>query len=66
MEETQVVQIKDVAFDEYFKRKATAKKVYVRGAYDRASKRYSCYETNDVNKEIFLKGETEVHTGFTY
>ena len=35
----EVHKIKDIAFDEYFKRKATAKKVYVRGAYDRASKR---------------------------
>ena len=62
----EVHKIKDIAFDEYFKRKATAKKVYIRGAYDRPSKTYSCYEANDINKEIFLKGETEVHTGFTY
>ena len=48
--------IKDVRLDEYFKRSKDAKKVYVRGAYDRSEKDYSCYEFEDINKEIFLRG----------
>ena len=58
--------IKDVRLDEYFKRSKDAKKVYVRGAYDRSEKDYSCYEFEDINKVIFLKGDKKVWIGFTF
>jgi hypothetical protein len=40
--------------------------VYIRGDYDRASKRYSLQDTEDMNREIFLAGKTQVVIGFTY
>ena len=44
----------------------TDMQVWIRGDYDRSSKRYSCYCWGDVNKEQFLKGDKEVYTEFTF
>lgn len=40
--------------------------VYVRGAYDRASKSYCCYKFSDVNSERCFKGTKTVYIGFTF
>ena len=60
------MQLKDVKRGEFFKRKASSSIVYVRGEYERSSKKYSCYKFDDVNSKIFLKGSTEVYTDFTF
>ena len=51
---------------EYVKRQADAKAVYVRGSYDRATKRFSLKDTNDINREIFVKRGVILHVGFEY
>ncbi len=39
---------------------------YVRGDFDRSSKRYSLTDFNDVNREVFVKKGTLLFVGFTY
>lgn len=51
---------------EYFKRTADAKRVWVRGEYNRSSKRYECHAADDVNQFIELAGNRVVFIGFTY
>lgn len=41
-------------------------KVYIKGEYDKASKTYSLIEYNDINHEIFRKGNTKVLAGFIF
>lgn len=51
---------------EYFKRKPESHKVYTRDEYDRTMKRYSCGDTDDISREIWLKKDTVVWIGFSY
>lgn len=51
---------------EYVKRTPDAAKVYVRGDYDRATKRYSLRDASDINREVWVKRGTELFHGFTY
>ena len=56
----------NVAKGEYVKRTLTAKPVYVRGAYDRATNSYSLIDCEDSSREIFVKSNKRVFVGFTY
>jgi hypothetical protein len=58
--------IKTVKQGEYIKRKADAKTVYIKGAYDRSTKTYECTDTEDINKQIYIKADKPVFIGFTY
>jgi hypothetical protein len=58
--------IKAVKQGEYIKRKADAKAVYIKGAYDRATKSFECTDTDDINKQIYIKADKPVFIGFTY
>lgn len=60
------MKIKDLKVGDYFKRKETAKAVYVVGEYDKSSKSYACHKFDDVNSEIHIKGDKEVFTEFTF
>ena len=62
------IKLKDTVKGEFIKRSETASKVYVRGEYVRGTgyNKFSCEDTEDINREIFLKGETIVFIGFTY
>lgn len=60
------VKLASLKQGEYFLRKPDAKKVYIRGEYNRGDKRYECYEFEDVNHFIYLKGEVEVYTEFEF
>jgi hypothetical protein len=51
---------------DFVKRKPDSKKVYQKGDYDRATKRYSLVDVEDMNREIFVKAGTQVYIGFTY
>jgi hypothetical protein len=62
----QTTTLKQTPQGEYVKRTATAKTVYIRGAYDAGTKRYSLIDAEDMNREIFLKGNTPVYVGFEY
>jgi hypothetical protein len=62
----QQVTIKAVKQGEYIKRKADAKTVYIKGTYDRSTKTYECTDTDDINKQIYIKADKPVFIGFTY
>ena len=58
--------IKNLKKGEFIKRTETAKEVYIKGDYDRATKSFSCISYFDINKEIFIKANKEVFYGFTF
>jgi hypothetical protein len=62
--------IKDLKKGDWFTLKPianpTERQVYIRGDYDRESKKYSVAHWDDVNDERMLKGSTEVFTDFTF
>lgn len=39
---------------------------YVRGAYDATYRRYTLQNTEDMNREVFVKRGTQLAVGFTY
>lgn len=51
---------------EYIKRKPDSKKTYIRGAFCKISKAYSCIDCDDINSEIFIKSNTIVFVDFTF
>lgn len=55
-----------VKLGDYVKRSAEATKVYTRGSYDRASNRYSLIDTDDISREVWVKGSAVVYLGFEY
>lgn len=63
-------KLKDLKPGAFFTRKPIEEpkenQVYLRGAYDRAQKKYECTNFGDMNKVIYLKGETIVYQGFTF
>ena len=62
----QTATVETLPKGEYVKRKADATKVYIRGEYDRSTKRYALKDTDDGNHEIYVKRGTELFYGFTY
>ena len=58
--------LNQVKAGDYIKRKIDAKAVYIKGAYDKATKSFSCVDCDDMNKEIFIKANKPVFVGFTY
>ena len=62
------IKLKDTVKGEFIKRSETANKVYLRGEYVRGTgyNKFSCTDTEDMNREIFLKGNAIVFIGFTY
>ena len=67
------IRLKDAALGEYIKRSTTTDKVYIKGRFVRGKdylgrtlNKYSCEDTEDISREIYLKGDTIVYIGFTY
>jgi len=60
------LDVKNIKQGEYVKRKADAKTVFVRGHYDAATKSYSLSDTEDFNREVFVKSGTQLFVGFDY
>ena len=60
-------KIKNFKKGDYFKLqdKETAA-VYVRGEYDRSTKKYSCYRYDDVAVERFFRGDKKVYVDFEF
>ena len=58
--------VRNVKKGEFVKRKASDRKVYIRGEYDRASRRYSLIDFEDHCREIFVARTATVITGFTF
>lgn len=57
--------IREIKRGDFFRLNKTGT-VYVRGEYDRSSKKYGCYKFDDVNDFRYLNGGTLVYTGFTF
>ena len=62
----QTLSLKNVKPGDYIKRKADAKGTYIKGAYDRATKSFSCIDVEDICREVFIKADKAVFIGFTY
>ena len=64
------MKIKDLKKGEYFKtinaKGVVSACVYVRGEYDRSSRRYSACKFEDFNAERFFKPDQEVTTDFEF
>lgn len=62
--------VKDLKIGDYFVLKpvseAKESQVYIRGEYDRSSKKYLCGKFVDISYSRLLKGDTEVYTDFTF
>lgn len=61
-----VVKLSQVLHGDYVRRTKESKTTFIRGDYDRATKKYSLIDAADASREIFLSGFTNVHVGFTY
>lgn len=64
------VPLKSLDKGTYFTRKPieypTERQVFVRGDYDRSSKRYDCERFSDMCDAVSLKGDTLVYTDFIF
>lgn len=64
------MKLKDVKQGEFFTLKPisepTEKQVYIRGEYERSSKKYECTKFSDINSWRYLKGDTDVYTDFIF
>lgn len=62
--------IKDLKKGDFFTKRPIEEpredQVWVRGDYDRSSRRYECCRFDDVNTACFLIGGRQVFTGFTF
>lgn len=62
--------VKDLKIGDYFVLKpvseAKENQVYIRGEYDRSTKKYLCGKFVDISYSRLLKGDTEVYTDFTF
>jgi hypothetical protein len=58
--------VESIKQGEFVKRKADAVKVYIRGDYDRASKRYSLTDAEDMSRQVWVKKGCQLFIGFTY
>lgn len=62
----QAIELRKVPKGEFIKRKPDAKKVFIRGEYDRAYKKFRCDDWDDISRDIMLKGTTIVYIGFDF
>jgi hypothetical protein len=64
------IELRKVKQGEYFRRKPTAKTEFIRGHYNRkdsfGSANFACNDTEDWNREIYLKPSTMVYIEPTY
>ena len=58
--------MRDLKPGEYFKRAPDARTVYVRGDYDRATKKFSATDFNDHCREIFIRADKPVFVDFEF
>jgi hypothetical protein len=60
------VEMRSIKTGEYFKRTATAKRVYIKGDYCKARKVFDCQAADDVNQYTTARAARLVFVGFTY
>lgn len=44
----------------------TDKQVYIKGDYDRSSRKYDCGRADDISYSRLFKADTEIYTDFVY
>lgn len=62
----QKVNLNTVKIGDYIKLSESSTVVWVRGEYDRSSKKYSIYKFDDINHESFKSGNRAVFIGFDF
>lgn len=62
----QSATLRNVKPGDFIRRKPDAKKIYVKGAYDKASKTFSLTDFDDANREIFIRASATVYVGFDF
>lgn len=60
------IALRNVEPGDFVKRKADSKAVYIKCYYDRTTKSFRLVDVDDINRCIYLKGNTQVVVGFTY
>jgi hypothetical protein len=60
------VEMRSLKAGEYFKRTATAKRVYIKGDYCKARKVFDCQAADDINQFTAARSDRLVFVGFTY
>ena len=60
------IRLKDLKRGELFVRKPNSATIQTREDYDRREKKYLCGYWDDINKSLYLKGDTFVWAGFTF
>ena len=61
-----MVTLRDLKVGDFFKFKSSSSVVYVRGSYDRSSKKYEYYPFDDVNDVKLRNGSVTVFTDFVF
>ena len=64
--EARPVALRDVPPGEFILRSPLAKKVYTRGVYDKAARKFACADESDCSREIMLDGDAIVYVDFSY
>lgn len=62
----QATPLRNVKPNDYVMRKPDSKAVYIKGAYDRATKTYELKDVEDINRCVYVKADKTVFIGFTY
>jgi hypothetical protein len=66
------MKIKDLKRGEFFTRKslngqeAKPSQVYIKGDYDRRTKKYWCQKWDDISRGMEIAGDTEVYQDFIF
>ena len=60
------IALKNTKPGELIRRKPDSKVTFVRGAYDRAEKKYELQDWDDFCRFVYLKGSTIVWIGFNF
>lgn len=60
------IRVRATKVGEYVKRQPYTATVYIRGAYDRATRMFSLVDAEDMNREIFISADKILWVGFTY
>jgi hypothetical protein len=59
-------KLKNVKVNDFIIRKPYSHTVFIKGFYDRSTKRFCISDTMNINRSLYLKGSTIVYIGFTY
>lgn len=64
------MKVKELKKGCYFTKKAIEEpresQVWVRGEYDRSSRKYECHRFDDINSTCFLPGDREAFVDFVF